>query len=276
MASPVFSSSKEFKADPLLAQQSTAEDLQRQYEAPSATPGYADDRMSYRGVVNKGVGLGLVTLGLGAGTYFYVAEQPGAMLLAFGAGILALVVGLIAAFKRTPGVGLVGTYAAAEGVFLGALTAWIETYFEVPGAGVQALLATGITFMVCLWLYRSGKVRYTAKMQKIFMIGAISYLVFSVVNIGIMFLNPDMGAFGARSVEISIGGLSFPLGAIIGVVAVLLACISLIGDFDFIDNGVKRGLEKKLEWKAAFGLIVTLVWLYTEFLRLIALFSGRD
>ena len=76
MPSPVFSSSKEFKADPLLAQQPTATDLQQQFDAPAGTPGYAQDRMTYRGVINKGVGLGVVTLGLGAATYFYVAEQP--------------------------------------------------------------------------------------------------------------------------------------------------------------------------------------------------------
>lgn len=275
MASPVFSNAQEFKADPLLAQQPTAEDLQRQYEAPAGTPGYvSEERMSYRGVVNKTAGLGALTLGLGAASYVYVGNQPSALLFALGAGIVALVVGLIAAFKRTPGPGLVATYAIAEGVFLGAITVAIETAAGVPGAGAQALLATGITFMVCLWLYRSGKVRYTAKLNKIFMIGAVSYLVFGLVNLGYMIFSDSNQMFGLYSVEIA--GIGIPLGAIIGLVAILLACISLIGDFDFIDNGVKRGAPKKVEWKAAFGLIVTLVWLYTEFLRLIAIFSGRE
>ncbi|WP_082099175.1 Bax inhibitor-1/YccA family protein [Demequina iriomotensis] len=274
MASPVFSNAQEFKADPLLAQP-TATELDQQFQAPSAAPGYVTaERMSYRGVINKTAGLGIVTLGLGAASYVYVAQQPSALLFAIGAGFVAMIVGLIAAFKRTPGPALVGTYAVAEGLFLGAITVAIETWANVPGAGVQALAATGITFMVCLWLYRSGKVRYTAKLNKIFMIGAISYLVFSLVNLGYMIFSDSNQMFGLYSVEIA--GIGVPLGAIIGLVAILLACISLIGDFDFIDNGVKRGLDKKVEWKAAFGLIVTLVWLYTEFLRLIAIFSGRD
>lgn len=273
MASPVFSSSKEFKADPLLAQPG-AQDLQRQYDQPAGTPGYvAEDRMSYRGVINKTTGLGVVTLGAGAASFMYVSQQPNAMLFALGAGIAAFVVGLIAAFKRTPGPALVGAYALLEGVFLGAITAFIEAQFNVPGAGVQALLATGVTFMVCLWLYRSGRVRYTSKLRKVFMIGAISYLVFGLINIGYMIFSDSNSAFGLRT-DVEVFGI--PLGVVIGIVAILLACISLIGDFDFVDNGVKRGLERKLEWKASFGIIVTLVWLYIEFLRLIAIFSGRD
>ncbi len=273
MASPVFSGSKEFKADPLLAQPSAA-DLQTQYDAPSGTPGYvADERMSYRGVINKTTGLGIVTLATGGVSYVTVGDSPSAMLIALGAGLLAMVVGLVAAFKRTPGPALVGIYALAEGFFLGAITAFIETYYDVPGAGLQALLATGITFLVCLSLYRSGKVRYTSKLRKVFLIGAVSYLVFGLVNIGYMIFSGSTSAFGLRS-DVEVFGI--PLGVLIGVVAVLLACISLIGDFDFIDNGVKNGLERKVEWKAAFGIIVTLVWLYIEFLRIIALlFSNR-
>ena len=65
------------------------------------------------------------------------------------------------------------------------------------------------------------------------------------------------------------------LGVIIGVAAVLIACVSLIADFDFIENAVKNGAPKEIEWKAAFGLILTLVWLYIEFLRIIAILFGR-
>ncbi|WP_296665079.1 Bax inhibitor-1/YccA family protein [Demequina sp.] len=270
MASPVFSRSKEFKADPLLAQQS-AVDLQTQFDAPAGTPGYvAEDRMSYPGVTGKAAGLGILAITTGGAGYVLVGQSEAALLFAFGAGLVAMVVGLIAAFKRTPGPALVGLYALLEGFFLGAITVFIEQQFEVPGAGLQALGATAVTFLVCLWLYRSGKVRYTSKLRKIFLIGGISYLVFGLVNIGYMIFSSSNSAFGLRS-DVELFGI--PLGIIIGVVAVLLACISLIGDFDFIENGVKNGLPKKVEWKAAFGLIVTLVWLYLEFLRIIALLN---
>jgi uncharacterized YccA/Bax inhibitor family protein len=267
----VFSNAKEFKSDPLLAQTSAA-DLERQYQQPAGTPGYvAEERMSYRGVINKATGLGAVVIAMGALGYVLAGDSEVALLLALGAGLVALVLTFVAIWKPNPVI--IGIYAVTEGFFLGAISIAIEQQFNAPGAALQALVATAITFMVCLWLYRSGKVRYTSKLRKIFLIGGISYLLFSLANLGYMIFSPDSGAFGWRT-DVEILGL--PLGVVIGAVAILLACISLIGDFDFIDNGVKSGAEKKLEWKAAFGLLVTLVWLYIEFLRIIAIFSGRD
>ncbi|WP_082096598.1 Bax inhibitor-1/YccA family protein [Demequina gelatinilytica] len=275
MASPVFSNAKEFKADPLLAQP-TAQDLKQQFQAPSAAPGYVTtERMSYQGVINKSVVLGALTIATGAAGYVVAGQSATAYMLALGAGLVAFVVGLIATFQRNgANPVLVGIYAIAEGFFLGAITVAIETSFDAPGAGLQALVATAITFMVCMWLYRSGKVRYTSKLRKVLMIGMISYLIFSLVNVGYMIFADGATGFGFYSMEIA--GTNLPWGALIGAFAILLGCISLIGDFDFIENGVKRGAPAKLEWTAAFGLIVTLVWLYIEFLRLIAIFSGRD
>jgi len=142
-----------------------------------------------------------------------------------------------------------------------------------PGPGVQALLATFITFAVCLYLYRSGKVRYTSKMRKFLLIGGISYLAFSLVNLGYMIFSDSNAAWGLRS-EVMLGPV--PLGVALGAFAVILACVSLIADFDFIENAVKNRAPEHVEWKAAFGLILTLVWLYIEFLRIIAILQGRD
>ncbi|SEJ35655.1 Bax inhibitor-1/YccA family protein [Demequina mangrovi] len=279
MASPVFSNAKEFKADPLLADQPTAADLERQYQAPSGMPGYvATERMSYQGVINKTSFLGIITIAMGGVGYVIAGQSAVAYMLALGSGLVAFVLAMVATFQRqgaNPAV--VGAYAVAEGFFLGAITVGIETSFNVPGAGLQALVATAITFLVCLALFRSGKVRYTNKLRKIFMVGAVSYLVFGLVNIGYMIFSDGAQGFGLYSNEVTIAGITFPLGLAIGAIAILLACISLIGDFDFIENGVKSGQPKRLEWTAAFGLIVTLVWLYIEFLRLIAIFaSSRD
>ncbi|WP_082101429.1 Bax inhibitor-1/YccA family protein [Demequina rhizosphaerae] len=278
MASPVFSNAKEFKADPLLAQP-TAADLERQYQAPAGTPGYVvEERMSYSGVINKTTGLGLLVIATGAVGYVVAGQSAIAYMMALGAGLVAFVLAMVATFQRNgANPVVVGLYGVAEGFFLGAITVGIEQSFDVPGAGLQALVATAITFLVCLALFRSGKVRYTKKLQKIFMVGAVSYLVFGLVNIGYLIFSDSAQGFGLYSNEITIGGITFPLGLAIGAIAILLACISLIGDFDFIENGVKSGQPKALEWTAAFGLIVTLVWLYIEFLRLIAIFaSSRD
>ena len=153
-----------------------------------------------------------------------------------------------------------------------AITTFVETRFEVPGAGLQALVATFATFAVVLALYRSGKVRYTSKMRRFLMISGLAYLVFCLFNLGYMVFSGSDSAWGLRS-GAYIGPV--PLGVVIGIVAVIIACVSLIADFDFIENAVKNGAPKEVEWKAAFGLILTLVWLYIEFLRIIAILFGR-
>lgn len=288
MASPIFGRTKEFQpmsgaeahsaaltnngstagtrtASPVAAQ--TA-DLNARYNAPSAT-NVDTGRMSYEGVIAKTAGIGILVLIFAVPGYMF----PNMIGMIVGA-VIGLVLGIVLSIQKRPKPALIAVYAVAEGYFLGAITIYIEQSQNVPGAGLQALLATGITFGVCLALYKSGKVRYTPKLQKFLMIGGIAYLAFSLVNVGVMIFGPqtENNAWGMRtSVEI----MGIPLGVLIGAFAVILACVSLIADFDFIENGVKRGLPDWFEWKAAFGLIVTLVWLYIEFLRIIAILFGR-
>lgn len=281
MASPIFGRSKEFQpasgaevhnaavngssAQPVTV---SSAQLNAQYNAPSATA-VDTGRMSYEGVIAKTAGIAILVMLFAVPGYLF----PNMLGMIAGA-IIGLVLGIVLSIQKRPKPALIAVYAVAEGYFLGAITIFIEQEFVVPGAGLQALLATGITFGVCLALYKSGKVRYTPKLQKILMIGGIAYLAFSLINVGVMVFGPqtDNNAFGLRtSVEI----FGIPLGVLIGVFAVFLACISLIADFDFIENAVKRGMPDWVEWKAAFGLIVTLVWLYIEFLRIIAILFGR-
>ena len=265
MSSPVFNSANSaFKPGATINQDGstvTAEDLQSQYDAPAATP-LDTGRMSYEGVTTKAAGMILLA---------FIAAVPGYLFPSMAglliSGIAGMVLGLVLAFQRTTNPGLALVYSVVEGYFLGSLSIYIEQAFDVPGAAMQALLATAVTSGVCLYLYRTGRVRYTSKMRKILIIGGISYLAFSVVNIFVMIYGGTDSAWGLRSGW---------LGVVIGLVAVGLACISLIADFDFIENGVKKGLPAKYEWTAAFGLVVTLVWMYTEFLRIIAILQGRD
>ncbi|WP_062078012.1 Bax inhibitor-1/YccA family protein [Demequina globuliformis] len=271
MSSPVFSTSNSaFKPGATINPDGSAvsaADLNQQFNAPSATP-QDTGRMSYEGVTTKTAAMIVLAFICAAPGYMFFSF-PGLMISA----IAGMVLGLVLAFKKTTPPLMAIAYAAIEGYFLGSLSYYVETAFEAPGAGLQALLATGITFGVCLALYRSGKVRYTRKMQKFLLIGGISYLLFSLVNVGLMIFGATDSPWGVRS-EYEILGL--PLGVFIGAFAIILACVSLIGDFDFIENGVKKGLPAKYEWTAAFGLVVTLVWMYTEFLRIIALLQGRE
>lgn len=270
MASPVFSSGREFKPGATFDQQGnavTAEQLQELYNAPSATA-VDTGRMSYEGTILKTAGIAILTMLAAAPGYMF--PNTGAMWIG---AIVGFVLSLVIIFQKRANPVLIAIYAIAEGYFLGAITAWVETAFDIPGAGLQALLATFVTFGVCLALYKSGRVRYTTKMRKFLLIGGISYLLFSLVNVGYMIFSDSNSAFGMRS-DAEIMGI--PLGVLLGAFAVILACVSLIADFDFIENAVKGGAPDHVEWKAAFGLILTLVWLYIEFLRIIALLSGRD
>lgn len=267
MANPFFTQSKEFTPEALQRQGAAdAATMEATFDLPAAQPQQIG-RMTYEGTTAKTFGA-LILLGLAAAVGWMFPNT----LLMIGAAIAGFVVAMIAIFRSKGSAPLTLLYAALEGVFLGGFTHWVEVALDVPGAGLQALLATGVTFGVALWLYRSGKVRYTPKFRKFLMIGLVSYLVFSLVNVGVMLFTSGGGAWGLRSdVEI----LGIPLGVLVGVFAVVLATMSLIADFDFIERGVKAQAPDHLEWKGAFGLIVTLVWLYTEFLRLIAIFNQR-
>lgn len=235
----------------------TAEGLQDLYTAPSATS--ADtDRMTVEDTVVKTALLFAVLLATAVvGWFFPVLTIPGL--------VVGLVLGFVNAFKKSPSAPLILAYAAAEGLFVGGISSLFEYLYS--GVVMQAVLATLAVFAVMLVLFASGKVRASKKMTKVFLVAIIGYGVFSVANMFfIWFGNSDL-AFGWRSATI----MGIPLGIIIGIIAVLLAAYSLVLDFEFIKNGVANRAPRKMGWYGAFGLMVTLIWLYIEFLRMFAL-----
>ncbi|TPW93743.1 Bax inhibitor-1/YccA family protein, partial [Schumannella luteola] len=147
----------------------------------------------------------------------------------------------------------------------------ISAFYEMqwPGIISQAVLATLSVVGVTLALFASGKVRASAKATKVFLIAMVGYLLFSVINVFVMiFGGADANPWGLRgSVEL----FGIPLGLILGVFAVLLGAYSLVLDFDFIQKGVQNRIPKKYQWTGAFGIMVTVIWLYTEILRLLAI-----
>src|SRR5690625_510176 len=239
--------------------------LQQMYHAPDATP-LDTGRMTYHHVIARTSALLGIIIAVGAVTWFTVPE-----LFMVGA-IAGLVLGLINAFRKEPSKPLIIAYAVAEGVLLGGISAFFEAMW--PGIVFQAVLATVATFAVTLILYTNRVIRVTSKMRRFFMIALLGYLAFSLINFGLMlFAGSNFGAFGLRSVEVNIPILgTVPLGVIVGLLAVFLATMSLLVDFDAIERGVEQGVPERYGWTAAFGLTVTLVWLYLELLRLIAIF----
>ena len=231
--------------------------LEQMYGAPAATT-RDTGRMTYDDVIMKTGGL-LGLLVAAAAVTWVVAPQ-----LFFVGMIVGLVLGLVNAFKKEPSPVLIALYALAQGVFLGGISAFYDSVYD--GVVIQAVLATVAVFATSLVLFRSGKVRVTPKFQKFLLIGMVGYLAFSVLNLVLSFFMP--GDFGPLR--------SGWMGVIVGLVAVGLAAASLIMDFDSIKRGVEKGVPAKFAWSAAFGLLVTLVWLYLEMLRLLAILQGRD
>lgn len=249
----------------------TAEELHRIYNQPAATPQRpgvdapqtgaevpprivpSDNPMTYENTISKTVLLFVVVLAVGAiGWNIPALAIPGA--------IAGLVLGLVNSFKKEPSVPLIVAYAAAQGLFLGG----ISGLFEAQWSGIvsQAIIGTLAVFGAVLLLFRSGKVRTSPRMTKIFLVAMVGYLAFSLINVGVMIFGETGSAWGMRSGT---------LGVVIGVLAVLLASYSLVMDFELIQNGVRNRVPEKWAWSAAFGLTVTLVWLYLEILRILAI-----
>jgi len=239
------------------AQVADAATLEQMYDAPPATT-RETGRLTYDDVIVKTGGLLALLVVVAAATWMVA---PGLWIVG---AIVGLVLGLVNAFKKEPSPVLITLYTVAQGVFVGGISAFYEAAFN--GLVGQAVLATLSVFAVSLFLFRSGKVRVTPKFQRAVLIGMAGYLVYSLVNLGLMFFGVGGGQYGPLR-----SGL---LGIVVGLVAVGLAAASLIMDFDAIKRGVDQGVPAKFAWSAAFGLIVTLVWLYLELLRLLAILRG--
>jgi uncharacterized YccA/Bax inhibitor family protein len=251
------------------AQQGMTQDqLQDMYNRPAAGP--ADTgRMTYDDVIMKTAAcLGAVVAG--AAVTLVVAEGLAYMLMIVGA-LGGFVLALVNTFKKQPSPALILAYAALEGLFLGGLTRILDGMY--PGVGLQAVIGTLSVFAVTLVLFRSGKVRATPKAMRFFMIAMIGYAVFALINMVMMWTGVVDSPFGLRT-EVEIFGI--PLGVFIGLLAIGLAAFSLILDFTSIEAGVRNGAPQRFSWTAAFGLTVTLVWLYVEIIRLLAILRAGD
>ncbi|MET3771011.1 Bax inhibitor-1/YccA family protein [Arthrobacter nitrophenolicus] len=240
----------------------TDEQLQQMYSRPSAGP--ADTgRMTIDDVIVKTAAC-LGVLLAGAAVTMVVGLSLASLLMVVGA-LGGFVLALVNTFKKQPSPALILAYAGLEGLFLGGLTRVLDTMY--PGVGLQAVLGTLSVFTVTLVLFKSGKVRATPKAMKFFMIALIGYALFSVVNLVMMLTGLTSEPFGLRS------GI---IGVVIGILAIGLAAFSLVMDFTSIEAGVRSGAPQRFSWTAAFGLTVTLVWLYVEIIRLLAILRGEE
>ncbi|GJM35611.1 MAG: membrane protein [Saprospiraceae bacterium] len=219
----------------------------------------AGERMTVQGAINKSFVLGAIML-LTA-VVGYTMYNP---LFVWGGAIGGLVVVLIAAYKPQHSAILAPIYAALEGFFVGGISFMYASMFN--GIVFQAVTLTMGVFFIMLFIYKSGIIKVTNKLRTgiVMATGAI-FLVYILSFI--------LSFFGIQMPLLHSTG---PIGIGISLVIVGVASMNLLLDFDNFEKGEQYGSPAYMEWFSAMGLLITIVWLYVEILRLIALFSSSD
>jgi uncharacterized YccA/Bax inhibitor family protein len=236
----------------------------------NAIPQATGEVMTVRGTMNK---FGLMFLMvIGAATYtwsmFYREGPEAVMPWMWGSAIIGLILALVITFKKTWAPHLALGYALCEGLFLGAVSAFYDYVFaeSYPSIIMHAVMLTLGTAGVMYALYHFRIIRATNTFRKVVISAtAAIFLVYMVSMV--------MRLFGAEMPFLHENGL---IGIGISLVIVVVAALNLILDFDMIENGAAHGAPKYFEWYAAFGLMVTIIWLYLEMLRLLSKLTSRD
>lgn len=230
-----------------------AGDLQEMYNRPAYAP--PARFMTLDDVVMKTA----MTLGVLVATGA-VAWALNLYALAIPAVLVGFVLALVISFRQSTNPALILTYAAVEGVFLGAISRVFNDLY--PGIAIQAVVGTAGVFAGMLFVYKTGAIRVTPKLTRWVLGALIGVLVLALVNLIASFFTE--GGLGLRD-----GG---PLAIVFSLVCIGIAAFVFLLDFDMIDRGIKEGAPARFAWYAAFGLTVTLVWLYLEILRLLSYF----
>nr|BFD88015.1 Bax inhibitor-1/YccA family protein [Streptomyces sp. Xyl84] len=185
--------------------------------------------------------------------------------IAVGAALVAFVLSLVQTFKSRPTPALILGYAAFEGVFLGVISSATSTYIS-PGVVVQAVLGTFAVSAGVLIAYRMRWIRVTRRFYGFVLAAATGFLLLMAADL-------LFSAFGAGH---GLGFDSGALGVVFGIAGILLGAAFLALDFKQIEDAVAYGAPREESWLAAFGLTLTLVWIYLEALRVLSLLQGDD
>ncbi len=223
------------------------------------------ESMTLQGTINKTAFLLLLVIASAAYTWslFLEGRVDEMFMWMIGGAIGGFVAALVTVFKKEWSQITSSVYALAQGLFLGAISSVMEAQFE--GIVIQAVTLTFGTAGCLLIAYKSGVIKATEnfKLGVFAATGAIAM---------IYFLTTILGFFGIHMPYIHENGL---IGIGFSLVVVIIAALNLVLDFDFIEKGAEQGAPKFMEWYAAFGLMVTLIWLYVEILRLLSKLNSR-
>ncbi len=231
--------------------------------------GYAEigNRMTVEGTVNKTGLLLLCSIATAAWTWhlFNEAHAPEAVIPSLFIGSIGgFICALITVFKKEWSPVTAPAYALLEGLALGGISALLELRF--PGIAIQSVSLTFGTLLVLLLAYRSGLIPVTQQFRMGIVAATGAIMLFYVLQL-------VLGFFGVHFTSINGSG---PIGIGFSLIIVGIAALNLVLDFDFIASGARMGAPKYMEWYGAFGLMVTLVWLYLEMIRLLSKVRGRN
>jgi len=238
-------------------------------QRPAATAG---GQMTIDTVVQKtAVTLGIV-IAVAIATWIVTpaissTEDLGTLYAAMTVGMLsAFVLGLVNSFKRVVSPALVIAFAVAEGVAMGALSKFIDSIYSTPDSGnlvVQAVIGTFAAFAGTLTAYKVFNIQVGQKFRMFVIAAAFGMLALGLLELVLSLFSSQMGLFGFGA-----------LGMVTAIIGLVLGVFFLILDFDFVEQGVRNGLPERESWRAAFGITLSLVYIYTNLLRLLAIFSS--
>ena len=225
----------------------------------------SQDQMTINGAIHKTLALLVLAIVGASFTWVLAGSNPaaGQTLMIVGA-VGGLILAFVTIFSPAKAMLTAPLYAIFEGLLLGGISAYAQAMY--PGIALQAVLLTFGTLFALLIAYRSGIVRPTQRFKAGIM--AATMAIGLVFVVGFIFSLVGLG-------RMSIFG-SGPIGIVFSLVVVVIAALNLVLDFDFIEQGAKRQIPAHYEWYAAFGLLVTLVWLYFEILHLLMKLQSRD
>lgn len=278
---PVFARSEEFNRSSNAFGNQTYAGGGAAYPGYGETPGQVDQRrMTIDSVVQKtAISIALVFAAAFATWYVigdvYTTDSFGRTVTddaALGTATTLMIVGsgaafllsLVNSFKRVISPALVMAFALFEGVALGAISKFFDASFG-DGIITQAVLGTFAAFAGTLAAYKFFDIKVGAKFRTFVMAGVLGMVGLGLLSLVLSFFGIQTGLFGFGA-----------LGLVMSFVGLVLGIFMLILDFDMVENGVAAGLPERESWRAAFGLTVSLVWIYTNLLRILAILRGGD
>ncbi|CAM2777207.1 Uncharacterized membrane protein, YccA/Bax inhibitor family [Flavobacterium succinicans] len=220
--------------------------------------------MTLSGTINRSLILFLLLTASATITWWMAFNDMNPIVPTIGGAVVGLILVMIAAFKPHLSPYLAPGYAVFEGLFIGGISAIFESKY--PGIVLQAVSATFVTFIVCLGLYKYKIVKVTEQFKSVVLAATLAIATYYLIS----WLFSMFTSFTPVHHDNSLMSIG------ISVFVIIIAALNLFLDFDRIEQGVSEKMPKYMEWYGAMGLLITLVWLYIEFLRLLSKLSSKD